>query len=362
MKKAACFIILLFFIGIYLISAYNPIMKKIAPFRYALNSPFGADNYRFGDLFGFSYLSDFKIKEDKGKINIQPNNLKKNINFYCVCDSYLWSFPFHDSVLFGVDKYYQSRWTYDEFLDENLDTSKINFLMIEMAEWYSKDFLSDSTDIYSRIKVKTNTGNNSFDNQFKFANSQNKPNADFLTKFNKAIANKWINRNLEFNLFDYSFLTFFKELKANLNYKLFDRINSDIELSQSREYLFYKPTIDTNSTQSTFRFISDEEVVRMVNKINEIYYYYKAKGFDYIYFSIIPKPVTIIEPDRMPNNNQLIQRIQNNKNLKAPVIDAYSILKKIRNNAYQKSDTHWTPIGFNLWVSELNNILKKLSK
>ncbi len=357
MKRVFAYIVLNTFLIIYFISSYSPVMKKIAQFRYDWDSPLGSDNYKYGDLFGFSYLPDFKLIEKKIPPAKENSFEDKKIDFYCVCDSYLWSFPFNDSTLYNVNKYNQSRWLYDEKIITSIDTTKINFMLIEMAEWYSREFLTDSSDIFSRINVKNpnpsfvdTSAKNTIQNSF-----------SFIKIIDKVFANKWLNRNLEFNLFDYSFLTPLKELKAQFNYKIFDKVNSEVEFSSNKEFLLYKPTIDTASNQSSFKYLGDAEVNNMVDRLNKINDYYIKRGFDYVYFSIIPKPVSIIDPNLM-KYNQLITRIQSNPALKIKYIDAYNILKKEPGKVYQRSDTHWNSYGFGLWVTELNNTLKKISK
>jgi hypothetical protein len=74
---------------------------------------------------------------------------------------------------------------------------------------------------------------------------------------------------------------------------------------------------------------------------------------------MVPNPVTIIEP-LLYKYNELIPRIQKNKNLKVPMIDVYSAFKEYSHpdSLYFQSDTHWNSIGFNIWAGKMNGYLK----
>jgi hypothetical protein len=89
MKKTAAYITLILFTVIYFISSNDLLMKKIVQYRFQTNSFWGADKYRYGDLYGLSFLNEYKIPVEKKDIPhpIQPAN--KNIDFYCICDSYV---------------------------------------------------------------------------------------------------------------------------------------------------------------------------------------------------------------------------------------------------------------------------------
>lgn len=325
-------------------------MRKLAPLRYELKGALGADNYKYGDLYGFSYLPLFKVNYTiiPPPVQLEKN---KNINFYCICDSYIFGYPIGDSLLYGVNRYIQSRWFFDEVINEEIDTTKTNFLMIEMAERNTRFFLSDSSDIYSKLIPANYPVNNNSVSYKK----------DLKQNVEKVFSNTFINKNLEFNIFDYSFLTPLKEFKASMNYELFNRYNTDVVMSGNKRFLFYKPTVDTTTKESSFKYLSEKECSDMTSHLNSIYEYYHRRGFKYIYFSIIPNPVSLIEPS-YSKYNELITKIQNDPNLKVPFLDAQSILSNDPEKFYKKSDTHWNSYGFNMWLNKLNEILKKISE
>jgi hypothetical protein len=95
------------------------------------------------------------------------------------------------------------------------------------------------------------------------------------------------------------------------------------------------------------------EIEKIVNNLNKIKEIYTKQGFDRIYLSIIPNPVTVINPN-LGNYNGLIPLIQNNKELKLELIDVYNIFKKNGKSYYLINDTHWNSKGLQTWVNEVN--------
>ena len=82
-------------------------------------------------------------------------------------------------------------------------------------------------------------------------------------------------------------------------------------------------------------------------------------GFDYVYLSLIPNPVSVIEPE-FSSYNMLIEKIQNNKELLLPYVDIFNVIKKDPKRYYYKTDSHWNYEGFELWLSYLNKELEKV--
>ena len=169
------------------------------------------------------------------------------------------------------------------------------------------------------------------------------------------------SQNAELLLFGYEMFAPFKELKAGLNFRLFERVSPEISVSRNRKNLFYKRTTDPYLVTSAFNPLPAEELNEIVKNINYVAEKYKERGFDEVLFSVTPNAVTIVDPEMMPYNN-LIPRLQNHPDLKVPVIDVYSRMKDDENkaNLYWINDTHWNSKGFQLWVDETNNELLKI--
>ena len=347
MKKFLSITILIFFSAVYILSSSDILMKKIAPYRYGLQSIFGSDKYSYGDLYGLSYLPEYKLVPEKKEIPHCNYKRPGNINLYMICDSYIWGFVKTDSIFCNLNKFEYVRWTYNEQISEQMDTTCKNILIIEVSERYLRKFLPDSAEMYSSVFVFKN---NSY--------STKKPETkSLLAKILKYKYSEKINQNLEFNLFGYRFLTPLKEFTAEFNYKSFGRTNKDVSVSSDKKYLFYGHTTDSSKNTSSFNPVSEMEISDLISCINNEYNHFKALGFDEVYLSIIPNPVSIIEPGFGKYNN-LVKRIQNNKDLLPPVIDVFDVFNKTPYEIYYRSDSHWNYDGFQLWVDQVNKILK----
>lgn len=265
-----------------------------------------------------------------------------------ICDSYIWSFIKTDSVFCGVNKLKYARWTYPEEINEQLDASQKNILIVEISERNMRQYLSDTIELYSLLN-------------FYKSDAHPRYNPNKITFWDKAISHffkSYKSLNLETNVFDFKFLTPLKELKAEFNYRVFNRTNIDVSISSDRNNLFYSMTTDTSLVTSSFNPVPDEEFSKLISNLNAAYFHFIGLGFDKVYLSVIPEKVTITEPG-FGTYNELIPKIQNSKVLKTPLIDIYWVFKSVNYPVFYKSDSHWNPRGFQLWVDEANKMLKK---
>ena len=350
MRKFLSFSVLVFFSLIYFLSSNDYLMKKIAPVRYEMQSVWGSDKYLYGDLYGLSYLSNYKIKPEKKPQQISNCPGPDNINLFMICDSYLWSFIKTDSIFCNVNRLKYARWTYNEQINEPMDTTKRNILILEASERQVRKLMSDTTEMFTSVNIYKNNPELIM-----------QPVKETLwNRIQRYLFNESINQNLEFNLFDYSLFTPFKELKADINYYIFDRTTNYVTVSGDKKYLFYAPTTNVAKNTSSFNFIDEAEVNVIVYCLNRAYIHFKNMGFDEIYLSIIPNPVTILDTGSGVYN-ELIKRIQNNKDIEIPLINVFPLFKASDKEIYYRSDSHWNYNGFQIWVDETNRILKQQS-
>ena len=345
MKKSFAYIVLLFFLIVYTVCS-GVYMRDVTLFKCSSNSIFGSDKYKYGDLFGMSYFP--KIKElscsDSLDVQIEKFPALNKITLCLVHDSYLGeSFLKSKNQFIGVDTIYDIEypwWRNKQSIPIQLDSTKTNVLVFEIVERHINNL---------SIEIALNL--------VKFDNTTVKEistiNFSFLKRIKKIMFNNYVNANLEFFLFDSRIFTPFKELKSFINYTFFHRTNTDVFLSKNSKYLIYSPT-----KSSIQHKVTDGEIAKTINTLNEIYNFYKNKGFDEVYFSIIPNPVSIIKPDSRDYNN-LIPLIQNDQNLKMQMIDIYSLFKHTNYNIYYHSDTHWNKNGFQLWANEFNRTINE---
>ena len=352
MRKILCWAVLLLFTVVYALSSSTDFMKSVTRKRYAMYSPFGSDKYKYGDLYGLSYLQPFKIPQDGGGVEGKTpdgeaeapaycgkSGRKRDIDLYSICDSYLFLFVKSNQEFCRGNKYSYKRSIDYGHLNVHLDKSKINVLLIERTERSVREALRDMTLETSLLPA----------DQEELVITPNRAPTNFRL-------NKEINYNLEFNLFDYKFLTPVKEFKAWLNYKVFGRTDPMVRVSQDNSRLYFSETMDTSGYTSSVVPLSDAVIDTCVSNLNKLYAHYKAMGFDYIYFCTIPNPCTMLEKEHIQYNN-FIPRLQNNPALKVPVIDMYSLFAEDPQNIYSRSDTHWNRNGYSRWLQKFNNVL-----
>ncbi|MDB5011764.1 MAG: hypothetical protein JWQ06_2553 [Mucilaginibacter sp.] len=351
MKKILAFALLIVTLLILVISSVNDLTRLFAQAKYKSKAWWGSDKYIYGDLYGFCYLPKFRINAPQGvdnrvKFDTTATETKK-IDLYALSDSYTWEIFTDPSLFYHVNKITFTRLNDKQVTPITLDKTKKNILILESSERNIRLVYEDTAYLTRFFDFKPS---------LTVQNTAIKPTNNF--RFNFKLND--VDANIEFNLWDYRLLTPFKEFKAQLSYSLFNRINPDAYVSDDKRYLLYGITVDTIYKQSSFKPIGKPELNGIIEALNKTYDYYKSKGFDEVYMAIIPNPVTILYPHY--NNytyNQLIPLVQNDKRLKVKVIDAGESFKQARTQIYCYSDTHWNYNGEKIWLSLVNNILKK---
>ncbi len=324
-------------------------MKKIIDERSALNNCFGIHQASGGDLVSISYLDKvarFQERDDYKFVRPADDTGKRSIDLYIYGDSYLKEIP--DSAFCCINSYHFCRRGYED-MHYNLDPHKKNILIIEIAERFARvEFELQETMRHFNKRQPATSSLSLSDHPVSYAGF---PDLD--------IFNPDINRNLEFNLYGYRFWDQVKFAKASLTYYLFKRAAGDAVVSDDGNRLFLKQTLAEHDRLSSYYPFEQEEIQKMFVNINATYNYYKADGFDEVYLSIIPNPVTILQP---LHYNGLIPALQNPGRLKGmPFIDMYNLFSKDPNpgRLFRIGDTHWNNNGAQLWLKTVNGELIK---
>lgn len=350
MKKIILFILALILTTVYIITAKSSLMVKLMPGKNISTSLLGSDRYYWGDLYGMSYLKEYKIRQESYYPDSVNFKGKGNTNLYMICDSYVWAFIKDGSSFANVNKMEYKRWLYPGNISEKLDEKKSNILIIELSERNIRLFLKNNKELYDKVYL--------YKDGLPEVNPFKLTLKDRLLEFSfKPLG----NQNVDNNLFDFRFLTPVKELKATLNYSLFERTDVDVDVSTDKQYLFYSITVEPDLITSSFHPYSEKELSDIIEILNNAYSYYKSQGADEVYLSIIPNPVSILEPGR-GNYNNIIERIENFPGRKIKTINITQRFKKYNGQIYNKSDSHWTYRGFYIWVDEVNSHLKNINR
>lgn len=320
-------------------------MKKFASYKYTTSNVFlKSVKYIYGDLFGITFLSNYKIPFEAYNIKVINKNIANKTNLYILADSYIYR-TLTPQNFTDVDSILWSNWK-DEIQPLYLNKSKKNILIIETSE---RTFLSKFSHLtknkypfipFLKVETKNNNGNH-------FPNT------------------KELNENLEFIFLDNPMFLRFKECRAFFNKSLFNRIPETVVINEKEEYLFLRSTVDSNfhmpTEESSFKSINDSLMNECINNYINFYNNYKEIGFDEIYLSIIPNPSTIIGYNNYKYNN-LIPRVENILSLKYPCISVFNEFRANKKKVYHRSDSHWTSFGLQIWTDKLNEAIILLNK
>ncbi|WP_377142569.1 hypothetical protein [Mucilaginibacter lutimaris] len=309
-----------------------------------------SDRWRYGDLYGLSYLHQYKYELEPFKQYPARSRPVTNRILYIIGDSFL-----ADKILSGAFHAFDDVYFFDRrfpFGPVKLDSTKQNYLIMEFAErnlnGYSIGKTSEvrwtNKEIGTRANLRT----------VPYSEKIPQPHTSIIDRLSTILFNKDLSRNLELILFDNKMVTPFKEAKASLNYRLFGRVANEVAVSSNKERLFLSLTVDTGSFQSAFRPKSAQAIDSMVHNLDEAAKYYSAIGFKQVFLSIIPNSVSIYDSGRMPYNH-LLQRVEQSTHI--PIISLFEAYKADRRNLFYKSDAHWNPSGLDVWVNKTNSVL-----
>lgn len=292
------------------------------------------DDYRYGDLYRMSNLAQFKAPLEK--CTVPQNTTSGNTSLIIMGDSFTEKERIEKNHFKGLDSY--NRYFITDTINVKLDTSKRNILIIETVERHFRERFAKP---FVNLQVS--------ENQYIREGAKE-----------KSLKGKVLNYEVPYNterhesiLFSSDFFLTFKEWKAWLNWKLFNRLDEKVMLSKDEKYLLYQVDAQPSGINSCFDKISEEEIKLMVDNLNLTYQFYKKAGFDEVYLSIIPNKTSILGTD-LGEYNHLIERIQKNSALKIPCFDIYTPYHHSKRVLYEKGDSHWNCEGKQMWLDLVN--------
>lgn len=291
------------------------------------------DDYRYGDLYRMSNLAQFKAPLEQCPV---PQNTSGNTSLIIMGDSFTEKERLEKNHFKSLNSY--NRYFITDTIIVKLDTSKRNILIIETVERHFRERFAKPFD-----------------------NLQVSENQLVLEKTKEeSLKEKALNYGVPYNterhesiLFSSDFFLTFKEWKAWLNWKLFDRLDEKVMLSKDEKHLLYQVDAQPSGINSCFDKISDEEIKLIVENVNQTYQVYKKAGFDEVYLSIIPNKTSILGTD-LGEYNHLIERVQRNLALKMPFFDIYTPYRNSDKLLYEKGDSHWNCEGKQIWLDLVN--------
>ncbi|MBD2700707.1 hypothetical protein IC229_08670 [Spirosoma sp. BT702] len=297
------------------------------------------DQVRFGDLYQFSALPQFKQPWPE---YAHPNRFSDTAatHLYIIGDSFTLPLFLNKSD-FRVSHY--ERWGMGPLNFVLSDSTKRNVLLIESVERnIRQNFAMPHHQDISSITT------------------YQEPNwlGQLSERFGKGFHRNRVETRLEAALFNHDWAFWFKEIKAQLTLNWFGRTDAQVSLSKDKKHLFYFMEADNRLPQnSSFSPLEDAEVDSLIQNLNKTADYYRHQGFDEIYLSLIPNKASILDTNRT-DYNHLIERIQNSPNLAIPIVNTYNVFKQSSRSLYLKGDTHWNCEGHATWLKLVQQKLR----
>lgn len=293
-----------------------------------------AEEYRYGDLYRLSSLPQFKQAQPVcGSANRASDTASTHL--YLIGDSFTEPERIGKSD-FRVSHFGRASWGRQHRIQ--LDSTKRNILLLESVERHFRQHFGYPI---TEFVVEADTGRTPTE-QLTLAK---RISSDFHRTD--------VEERLEATLFSHDWAFWFKELKAALTLKWFDRSSPKVSLSQDKKHIFLNLDTDTTlKVVSSFSGLTDRDVNTLVDSVNSVAARYQRLGFDAVYLSIIPNKASILETNRS-DYNHLIERIQTNSRLAVPIINLYDAFKQAPTSPYLIGDTHWTCEGQRIWLERV---------
>ncbi|MDB5243252.1 MAG: hypothetical protein JWP57_3877 [Spirosoma sp.] len=292
------------------------------------------DDYRFGDLYRLSALPQFKQAQPVCQ-TVPVSSDTSSTHLYIIGDSFSEEQRISRAD-FPVSHYQRVAWEHRQ--RTQLDSSKRNILILESVERHFREHFAIPV---SELTVEPDTSHDPT------------PRVTLGKRLNSEFHRSDVEERLESALFSQGWAFWFKELKAQLTLKWFDRVNTGVSLSTDRKNVFVR--LDTDTTKrlnSSFSPLTNREVETLVDSVNAVAERYKRLGFDEVYLAIIPNKASILETGRT-DYNRLIERVQQSPRLRVKPIDVFSVYKMTKTSPYMLSDTHWNCTGRAIWIEQV---------
>lgn len=355
MKKLFAFLVLLISLYWLVCASSTSGMRWINKLRDKQWTILQSDKYTYGDLYGISYLKEFRIPKESGFVPLskQYANIPLSHDLYILGDSYLYSyFDKKPDYYYGIKQVYFKKWSEDTLLNASNIREHPSILLIECVERNAQNRLVFS-DVLSHYRLDE---------------PQKLPEREVKSSiFSSIHINQWLREllyhptleaNLDYILFSRGLFRYFKEWKSELNEKVFSRNAKDVQIAKDHSFLYLTETTNPTIKGSSFYAISKQELNEVVDNLNKIQSFYLQRGFKKVFFSIPANPVGVLGTEKK-STNHFIEQLKNHPKLKVELIDASDSLKVNASTNFFKSDSHWNQKGAAIWLSFLNRALEK---
>ena len=341
MKKYFIYFVLFALTTVYLVST----IRSCSSFLY--KNYLAKNIYRGGDLYALSHLARFYEIHKPCEYQAKKAAGKKKVRLIIIGDSFTREM---EEMNFAANQYRYISWDSIARVKVNLDTNQVNILLVESVERYLNRF--ESKKNYLKVSKGASAGS--------IENADVATHSRLGSILEDVFGIGHFDKNMEKVVFGNRFCASIMDIKAGINYRLFNRTAKEVVLSPRYNMIYYNEEADSNNYFSSFYKLSENSIALRIKGMNELCEIYKGAGFNEVLFSIIPNKVSVVEPGLGNYNNQ-IDRIQNSTLLKVDTIDAYRMLKAIGRPAYYLDDTHWNCDGQAAWLNRVNNFILSAS-
>ncbi|MFN8346784.1 MAG: hypothetical protein U0X91_17415 [Spirosomataceae bacterium] len=343
MKKIAKYTALFVF-SLLWVAGCHPFLRRTA-FEWGLTK----DSYRYGDLYRLSNLAQFKQPAETCPKKFAGIQSKKNAALYIIGDSFTEEARVNADD-FNSTGYRRIHW--NDSLRITLDTTKRNILVLQTVERHFREHFAVPVHQFEVVS--------SASPQVAPPPAPSPSLSDFFTTlYNDAEKTlKESEESLASFLFSGDVFLRLKEIKAGINLQWFDRHSEQVALSPDKKHILFHWDTDSTRITSSFHYLPDNELLKLVQQVNQTEAYYKKMGFDAVYLSLIPNKTSILAPEMGPYNH-LVERVQHHPLLKTPFIDSWTPFSQYRAEVYSLSDTHWSCQGRAIWLEKVNEMIRK---
>lgn len=151
-----------------------------------------------------------------------------------------------------------------------------------------------------------------------------------------------------------------------IDFKLFNRVDSNATLLGKNKWLFYKATYDGKSIDDYqgINLYSEEQMATIAQNFEEAKKYYADKGIEFhlmicpnkeqIYSKYMPPDISVATQEKKAD--RLIKYL---KERNIPVIDPKAELLEYKDKAqlYYQNDTHWNNLGAFIAAQQINEVI-----
>jgi hypothetical protein len=330
MSKALKYIAVLFFGFLWFLGCSRDTVVALVDNGYI------KDDYRYGDLYRLSNLSEYRVLAEKCKMPFQGE--KAAVALYLAGDSFTEEGRVTPDE-YATDTYFR---TFVADGNQNLQlVSGKKILIIETVERHLRERFSEKPwDNWTKKEA--------------IAVATREPFS--LGKLYQNIVDLEVPYREEMHesvIFNSDFFLKIKELKADFNYKVFGKTDPKVKVLKGE--LVYDVDLEPG-VSSVYDEVEEEEISRIVRHANITREKYKKMGFDEVYLSIIPNKTSLLIKDNQ-KYNRLLERVEKHPDLQIPLISVWEEFSS--QNYYQKGDSHWNCAGQKIWVDKVNSELHK---